>query len=406
MSNVWIVDPYSDFPEEGWRNGRYHSIAEKLCNSGFNVYLFISDFSHKEKKFINKQGVYLIKNNFNIVVLPSSSYIGHISYKRILYEKNFASQLAKNIYNLDLPQIFILKDPAIFMYSSLKPILTSSKAKLIIDIIDLWPELFELKLNKSIRFLGRLIFAYFYIKRNYIYSKASAFSAVATDYLDVPRLVNPLVPKTVVYWGCDNMFIKNEKNSADDNILNEFGLIKAKDEIWGIYAGTLGENYDILTLLKAASLLNLSHPNLKFVIAGAGPLESEVKRYTSTFSNIYFLGSIPTIKLYRLFKFCDFGFSTYAEASTVSMPIKCYDYFAAGLPIVNSLGRSLGQFVLDRNVGFLYDAGSCESLCKVLSYVSSNRNDLFAMSEACYLLGIEFNSDKQYEKFVNLCYLV
>jgi hypothetical protein len=51
--NIWIIDPYSEIPKEGWRHGRYYLIAKALSDNGYDVQLFISNFSHKDKKTID-----------------------------------------------------------------------------------------------------------------------------------------------------------------------------------------------------------------------------------------------------------------------------------------------------------------------------------------------------------------
>ena len=59
MKNIWIIDPYSEIPEKGWRDGRYYLISKALSENGYNVSLFISNFSHKKK---------IIKNIDNICI--------------------------------------------------------------------------------------------------------------------------------------------------------------------------------------------------------------------------------------------------------------------------------------------------------------------------------------------------
>ena len=287
------------------------------------------------------------------------------------------------------------------MFDLLKNFISTSKAKLIIDIIDLWPELFVISLPRKIRFLNKILFSPFYLMRINIYKAASAFTAVAPDYLDIPNQVNVTVPRQIIYWGCDrstiNFIIKNQ----DYKILNRLNLFKNNDDIFGIYAGTLGQNYDILTLLKAAVVLENIIPNLKFIIAGAGPLENLVLKYSKSSKNIIYLGSLPTSQLYELFSHCDFGFSSYSDVSTVSMPIKFYDYLAAGLPLVNSLGRNLGLLVEKHNIGYQYIPNNINSLVEVLLRLMSEKERLVEMKDCCIKLSESFDNDYQYGKYVN-----
>ena len=400
-NNIWIIDPYNEIPKAGWRHGRYYLIAKALSENGYIVNFFISNFSHKEKKFEVLDHIN-INVNFNIFVMPSTEYYNHVSLKRIKYEKNFAKNVNDNKHNLTLPDFVILRDPAIFMFDQLKPLLKKSNAKIVLDIMDLWPELFELKLPKKLRWLGKFIFFPFYLKRKNIIKKASAITAVAPDYLDLGTKINNKIPSEVIYWGCDNSIVDSLLKNKNKNLLAELSLPEKKADIWGIYAGTLGENYDILTLLKAAKAIKHKFPELKILIAGAGPLENLVRDYADVNENIYYLGSLPTEQLYKLFSFCDFGFSTYSDASTVSMPIKCFDYFAAGLPLVNSLNRNLGSLIKQHNIGYQYVASNYQSLIDTLTTLVTNKQDLKDMNRRCKLLSKDFDNDVQYNQFVKL----
>ncbi|MFV8374699.1 glycosyltransferase [Flavobacterium sp. LB1P71] len=400
--NIWIIDPYSEIPKQGWRHGRYYLIAKALSDNGYNVQLFISNFSHKEKKTIDNLEEIRINSNFNIVIVPSVRYNNHISFDRIRYEKIFASNITANRHNLPLPNVVIIKEPAIFMFDNLKPLLKISNAKIIIDIMDLWPELFELKLPKKMRWLGKLLFYPFYLKRKNIINAASVLTAVAPDYLEIGLKINDKIPSEVIYWGCDIASINSLVNSNNDYLLPALKLPSKNKNIWGIYAGTLGESYDIITLLQAAKVMENEFPELKFLIAGAGPLDEMVKDCAAVNKNIFFLGSLPTDQLYQLFKFCDFGFSTYTDASPVSMPIKCYDYLAAGLPLVNSLKRNLGTLIQEHQIGYQYEASDYNSLVETLKKLMNEKENLNSMKERCKSIGNKFDNHIQYSKFVTL----
>jgi hypothetical protein len=111
---------------------------------------------------------------------------------------------------------------------------------------------------------------------------------------------------------------------------------------------------------------------------------------------------LQTEQLYELFGFCDFGFSTYSESSTVSMPIKCYDYFAAGLPLVNSLKRNLGSLINDNNVGYQYEASNAKSLEITLKKLIFEFDQLASKKNRCLALGGDFDNSIQYNNFLSL----
>jgi glycosyltransferase involved in cell wall biosynthesis len=174
------------------------------------------------------------------------------------------------------------------------------------------------------------------------------------------------------------------------------------NNIWGIYSGTLGENYDLKTLVCAASKLEKLHPNLIILVAGRGPLEEYIEAAAHKCNNLFYIGSLPTNKLYQLFSYCDFGFSTYSEASTVSMPVKSYDYFAAGLPLVNSLNRNLGQLIKKYNLGFQYAASDCESLVNTIINLMENVELLQEQKQNCLEISKFFDEEQQYNKIITI----
>lgn len=257
-----------------------------------------------------------------------------------------------------------------------------------------------MKLPKALRWTGKLIFSSFYASRKKVYLAASAVTAVAPDYLTQVLKYNNTIPGKVVYWGCNVAQIEQEFRLANTGLLMQLHLPDKESQIWGIYAGTLGEGYDIVTLLEAAQQMATVAPHLKFLIAGTGPKLEMVKKAAQENANVIYLGSLPTNTLYQLFSFCDFGFSTYADGSAVSMPIKCYDYFAAGLPLVNSLGRNLGKIIKSQKLGYQYTASDPVSLKNALNLLLAD--DLQEMKQRCKALSHEFNEQVQYPKFVEL----
>jgi hypothetical protein len=367
MRNICIIDPYSDFPIDNLRLGRYHQIANQLVQKGFHVKIYISNISHRDKKKSNLTGENNIYNGIQYVVIESLKYKSHISISRILYEKIFIWKVIKDLESNITPDLIILRDPAIFISKSILHYINLHKVKYIVDIIDLWPELFELALPKFLSKYSNFIFSYFYRLRYKLLIGASAFTAVSPDYLNIATVLKPSVPAEVIYWGCDMKVTNEIIGNQSCGILKEFSLNKKDNDFWVIYSGTLGNGYDIKTIFKSAEILK-NNLNIKFLIAGAGPLEVWVKNYINSYkpNNIVYLGLLPTTKLNALFKYCNIGLTSYIEKSTVSMPIKAYDYFASGLPIVNSLGRNLGQIVESESLGYNYKSEDPISLQKAI----------------------------------------
>jgi glycosyltransferase involved in cell wall biosynthesis len=107
------------------------------------------------------------------------------------------------------------------------------------------------------------------------------------------------------------------------------------------------------------------------------------------------------LELVGFYKLCDIALSTYTKESTVSMPIKAFDYLAAGLPMLNSLGMDLGDMIEDHNLGINYKSGNAVDLFNKLEYLSANTDLLNEMKENCLEFSKQFDAKVLYKEYVN-----
>ncbi len=400
---IWIIDPYSELPQEGLRMGRYHQMAEILIRNGYSVKFFISNVSHQTKKKENSYNTNIWKNGVDYQIIKSITYSSHISLKRIFYEKIFIKNVIISFKEEERPDLIIIRDPAIFISSVLIKFIKKNKIKYLVDIIDIWPELFEMVLPKYLQRFSKYIFSYFYYKRKKLLKGASAYSAVSPDYLKIATNINNKIPSQIIYWGCDFKNIQSIIKNKSKLGLKKFSLCKENNDFWLIYSGTLGDNYDIKTIFKVAESFT-TYYNIKFIVAGSGPLTSWIYTYINLNKpkNIVFLGQIKYEDLFNLYGFCDIGLTTYANKSTVSMPIKCYDYFAAGLPIINSLNRNLGKIIIEKNLGYNFIPENVESLKVAILDAFLNKDKLNLKRKNALDIGQTFDQSKQYDLFGQL----
>ncbi|MFB0926194.1 MAG: glycosyltransferase, partial [Vicingaceae bacterium] len=243
-----------------------------------------------------------------------------------------------------------------------------------IDIGDLWPELFKVVLPSFLKRFHKIIFSPFYLKRAWFLKRDSAIISVSKAYLEIGKKSNKSNLYKCFYWGVDLDSFKKIKE-------NDLGYTKLNDELWIIYAGTLGDNYDTKTLIELGKIIEHSQKKYKLFIAGDGNLKEFVVNSISDLNlkKTKYLGRINPEELVGFYKKCDIALSTYTEDSTVSMPIKAFDYFAAGLPMLNSLEMDLGEMVEKNKIGLNYKPGNHKDLFEKLELLSSNNELLFKM---------------------------
>jgi glycosyltransferase involved in cell wall biosynthesis len=402
---IWIVNPYGNLPGEGWSPYRSTFLAEALAQNGHDVTWWVSNFEHRSKKIRAKvEGDITISEGFKLRIIPSTPYAGNISIDRIRYERNFMQSVLHRICTEgDRADIVVLGEPALFNSDISKHIAPAAGAKLIIDVIDLWPELLAIALPPPMRRWQRQLLAPLYWRRAAFLRKADGFLAASRDYLALAQRCAPGRPGEVVYWGLELDTFQTARSVLASP--QPVGLpVKRAGEIWAIFAGTLGENYDLPTILRCAqNIQRLGHP-IRILLAGDGPLRSLVEgtiRENNLHSAIY-LGRLEVNILRQLYEQCDIALSSYVANSTVSMPIKAYDYFAAGLPLVNSLGRDLGDFVRLHRLGLQYEPQNAESLLTALVSLANNPELRQIARTNALALASTFDCKLQYPKATQL----
>lgn len=390
--NIWIVNPYGTLPSEGWREYRSSMLARALAEKGARVRWWISDIEHRSKL---RRPVEIIDphlpNGVNVQVVQSRAYRGNISFGRILYERSFAAGFKRQSQLLDKPDLIVLADPALFFAGSVVEYAKRHKIPIILDVLDLWPELFNILLPSCVSSFGELIFAPLYMRRDRLVLNSAAVTAVTSDYLtQVTRRVKPSRSE-VVYLGVDRSTLKPAKS------VYRFG-----DTLELIYAGTLGEAYDMPTLLAAIEAMAKANRPVRFTIAGDGPWRPQVISAAARFpKHIRFLGQVAAETLPDFYADAHVGLATYGEGSTVSMPVKLFDYMAAGLATIGSMQGEASE-LLSKGGGALYRAGSPVSLEEKIEFYIAHPEILASNRQFSFNKSKEFDQHIQHSRFADL----
>jgi len=126
------------------------------------------------------------------------------------------------------------------------------------------------------------------------------------------------------------------------------------DELRVVYAGTLGQGYDVDGIVAAAAILGERKVPVHIVVAGDGPSRAKVETAARANPNLVYVGRVSAADLGGLYRDADVGLCAYVPGSTVAMPCKVYDYLAAGLAVVSSLDGELAELLREQRIGLRY----------------------------------------------------
>ena len=182
--NVWIINPFDNLPLEGYRPMRFWLMAEAFCRAGHNVVYWTSEFSHanKKKRVLNTE----CEVPFKLEILETVPYFKNVSLRRFYSHRKLAKTFLKsarsaiNSGRCSPPNLIIASSPPLELVDAAHSIASKVGAKVIVDIMDAWPETFERIVPRFLLWpLRRLA------KRNYL--RADAITTVADNYAELAR---------------------------------------------------------------------------------------------------------------------------------------------------------------------------------------------------------------------------
>jgi glycosyltransferase involved in cell wall biosynthesis len=398
---IWLVNPYGPLPNEGWRETRYAMMADHLARCGHDVTWWTSDYSHHSKRFRSAIPNSQIDLPYTIRLVRTPPYRRHIGIRRLLFEVTFAVRIYLEAMRARPPELIISGDTTMATSVASTALARRHGAKLVFDIIDLYPEIFATIFPKRCRSVSRvLLWPLFCVRRRH-FLRADAIMAVCREYLAIGPIIPtecsaiPLIP---VYWGVDVDELRRVRPVAEGCLDSGAGVPHTEGEVRVVYAGTLGAKYDIESLMEAALALQKDQPSIKFVIAGDGPRRTQLESYILQhgLSNVLVLGPVAPQRLAALYRQCDIGLCLYSSGSTVAMPIKAFDYFAAGLPVISSVTGELQEVLSREHTGLTYVAGVSGSLTQALIQLSADAQLRSAMAQNSHRLAMTFDKRNQY----------
>ncbi len=336
QKTIWIINQYAGSPQIGM-NFRSYYLAKALQDQGHTLHVFAGSFSHlfthppKVERTFTSQSVEGV--NYIWVKLPP--YSASKSFKRLWSMVLFSLKLFFfNPYSLRKPDVIIISSLSLF------PVLNACfwsalfRAKLIVEIRDIWPlSLIELgnvsPSNPLVVILGWLE-RFAYKRADYVVSLLpKAKEHMLSQGLDPKKFVT--IPNGI------NLEELQHPKPLHADILNQLPRNKF---IVG-YAGTLGIANALEYLLEAALLLKVQ-PDIHFVLVGNGSEKTALINFVQTkhLYNVTFIEAIAKQQIpsmLQCFDLCYIGWHHYPLYRFGISANKLYDYMYAQKPIVHSV---------------------------------------------------------------------
>ena len=371
---IWIQNPFDNLPCEGFRKQRYWLMCEAFAAAGHRVVFWTSDFSHANKakrKFLSSADQFRVADGeIALRLIPTLPYPGNVCWARVRSHRAYAREwirLARA--EKERPDVIVSSMPTLSTADAALALGRETGAKVVVDVMDAWPETFERLAPRSLRGLARLLLMPLRSKARRIYREADLVTGVCERYRDLVGRPD--------YW----LAYHGVELELDERVGDGASGRADGDAVRLVYAGCLGRTYDLDTVLCAVA----ENPDFALDVAGkwGRPVPERVTAH----------GYLGREDLRRLLASCDVGVIPMNAESWVGVPYKLCDYAAAGLRIVSSLGGESSELLRRYGCGETYRAGDAASLAAAVRRAVSCRSSR-GMCER------EFDAKKIYAAYV------
>lgn len=344
---VWIENPFDTLPVEGFRPQRYWLMAEAFVRAGHDVTLWTSDFSHATK---SRRTVRAGDAPFTLRFVPTPPYTSNVSFARIRSHRAYAAEWLAEARDEarkgGAPDIVIVSLPPLKTADSAIALKREFGARLVVDVMDAWPETFYRLFPSVLRPFASL--ALLPLRRAAVraYRDADLVTGVCDAYGKI-ALAAGAREYARFYHG-----VRMAKTPAT-------AARKPADpsSIRLAYVGNFGRGYDLTTAIRAVC----DTPGMTLDVAGAGEREREWRKCANGSSRIRFHGFLGEEELSSLLDSCDVGIIPLADDTFVGLPYKLGDYAIHGLRVVTSLRGECAAILERHRAGRTYTAGDVGS---------------------------------------------
>jgi glycosyltransferase involved in cell wall biosynthesis len=405
---AWVIHaqeplalPTTVTPRRLWRS---NTIAEILGGRGHSVIRWRSSYSHYEKRYLVRGSQMAAGEGYNYQFLEGPAYKRNIGFKRVRHHRAIAADFAKLANGqTPVPDIIHVSNVPLELCREAVRFSVKKGIPVIIDVRDLWPDLFLDLVPQTLSFLKpavRLMLRSSYEDAVYAMRHATAITGLTEPFVD---------------WGVrlagrkrrefDRVFHMSYPENGGRGLDAGLTKLSAKiglknEEFVYCYFGSIGYQSDFDTLLRAARLIE-GRISAKFVICGEGPRLGGLRKKASMLTNVVFPGWLDAEEIQCLMRISTVGFLPFKERDNylLNMPNKFSEYLSGGMVIACGLEGEMARLVRAHDCGFVYPSGDAFKLAEKLVELTASLDRVAAMKvNARALFKQSFNCQVVYGK--------
>lgn len=332
---------------------RLASIEAVLREQGYDCTYITSDFHHISKKPHQVDLPHCIQ-------IPTMPYKKNISVQRILSHIRFARDAFRKVAEIQPDLVYAEVPPNSLSREAARYKKKHPETKVILDIFDMWPEGFPDNRAKKLLALPFRVWAWF---RNRGLSKAD-----------------------LVITECDlfrNRLQKHLKNTPNHTLhlcrpsatTEQVRTVTETGAIHLCYLGSINNIIDIPAIAGLIEQVQKLRPAVLHIIGDGETRDLFIDRVKTTGAEVQFHGKIyDPVQKQAIFDQCHYGLNIMKDSVFIGLTMKSLDYFAGGLPIVNTIAGDTYQLVENLGIGVNLDRNCPERTAAMLANITPEEN--------------------------------
>ena len=363
---VWILQTGEPLhiDSDGRRPMRAMNLANQLLNDGHKVVVWSSRFDHSTKAFRGEDESPLLPAGLEYRLISSTGYRRNLGPGRLIDHALMALNLwreLRRVAQTDYPNVVFVGYPPIEVAWVLTRWAKAKNIPTLLDIKDLWPEIFLSVGPDFLQPLVKLAFAPYFVMARATMKNATKITAMTTSVVSwAYKFARVSVPADTRFFPLAP-FADEPEEVRDDNarIWAEQFRVGANKAITLLYVGNFTRTLNFSPLLDFLSIARKAELVVKLIICGGGDKKEEMCRLFEDWDEVMFPGWISRKQHIALAKQCDFALVPYhcSPDFEISIPNKVLDSLALGMPILTSLDGETRQLVESHDLGSFYVEG-------------------------------------------------
>jgi glycosyltransferase involved in cell wall biosynthesis len=321
------------------------------------------------------------------------------------FYRQLASSFERRTRNEIVPDIILCGMPTYEMALAAINHAKPRNIPVVIDVRDLWPDIFVDVVPYGIHWLAKLVLWPLFEATRKVFSEATCITAISSNYLEWALSYGNRAQcenDRVFHMGYKKAVLSETERQESYDRWSKRGVNKNSFII--CFFGSINRLFNFETVIKAAKCLSeMNHSNIQFVICGDGERLSHYKRLARGIQNVLFPGWVNISDISTLMDWAKIGLAPHAISDKMAtIPNKVAEYFSGGLPILSSLHGELEQILLRNDCGLTYEVGDIQSLVNAILYLCNNPQKRQQMGDnGRRLFETNFSADRVYSEMIN-----